>query len=564
MSVGVIILAHNHLNRARQLAVSLAGSGMRVALHIDRAVDDQAFEALAKSIKNQRNILLADRIACDWGRFSLVRAGMGAARQLLTAWSDISHVIQISGSCLPVRAISELRDFLKCRPGTDFVESVPAGDDWVQSGLGHERFLYHFPFSWKKQRWLFDRSVDVQRALRVRRRIPDGLNPHLGSQWWCLTAKTLQAILNDPRRDEFDRYFAGTWIPDESYVPTLAQRHSAHLVSRSLTLSRFDDQGKPHVFYDDHADLLAQTDHFFARKIWHGADKLYQQFLHRNDRIRASFAARPIDTDLGLDRMFEDARALRCKGRKGIRHAGRFPAAAFERQPSSARPYHVLIGFGQVFDGFHHWLSNTTGCCVHGRVFQSDRVVFNGGWRVPPAGLSANPEIRDTNPEQFLTNLIWARRSEHQCLMFEIADSARMAAFFARDPNAILVDVRGSWMLDVFQRKHSDPQILRNQARRLSREARTFATQIAAAGENARLRSVDLADLLAPGRPALRALQEELSPHAMLRPNAMPPSRDLSGLPVFLDQLRLMSLDTSELMAGTDTRHATGKVQARA
>ena len=32
-------------------------------------------------------------------------------------------------------------------------------------------------------------------------------------------------------------------------------------MSRSLTLSKFDFQGKPHVFYDDHLDLLARDEH---------------------------------------------------------------------------------------------------------------------------------------------------------------------------------------------------------------------------------------------------------------------------------------------------------------
>ncbi len=109
----------------------------------------------------------------------------------------------------------------------------------------------------------------------MRRRIPEGLHPHLGSQWWCLTRATLKAILRDPRRPEFDRFFRRVWIPDESYFQTLVRRHSICVESRSLTLAQFDGQGKPYVFYDDHGDILAQSGCFVARKIWPRATALY-------------------------------------------------------------------------------------------------------------------------------------------------------------------------------------------------------------------------------------------------------------------------------------------------
>ena len=51
--------------------------------------------------------------------------------------------------------------------------------------------------------------------------MPEGLVPHMGSQWWCLTRQTLSAILQDPERAKYDSYFRKVWIPDESYFQTL-------------------------------------------------------------------------------------------------------------------------------------------------------------------------------------------------------------------------------------------------------------------------------------------------------------------------------------------------------
>src|SRR5690606_10306811 len=162
--------------------------------------------------------------------------------------------------------------------------------------------------------WLFDHYVSLQRRVKFRRRIPQGLVPHLGSQWWCLTRNTLHAILNDPRRSEFDRYFSRVWIPDESYFQTLARRHSMNIESRSLTLARFDDQGKPCIFYDDHLELLQQSRCFVARKIWRGAKQLYAHFPHAAPTGRTIADPRPER----VDRLISQAVA-RCRlGRPGL------------------------------------------------------------------------------------------------------------------------------------------------------------------------------------------------------------------------------------------------------
>ena len=148
-------------------------------------------------------------------------------------------------SCLPLRPVSELVDYLARHPQTDFIESVTTEDvDWTVGGLDLERFTLRFPFSWRRHRRLFDGYVRLQRRLGFRRRIPAGLVPHLGSQWWCLTRRTLSAILDDPNRAAIDRYFRRVWIPDEAYFQTLVRTWSVRVESRSLTLSKFDFSGQ--------------------------------------------------------------------------------------------------------------------------------------------------------------------------------------------------------------------------------------------------------------------------------------------------------------------------------
>lgn len=540
--IGIAILAHEHLGRTRALAKAIASAKVKVMIHIDANTDIKQAQTLRNDLSKNQHIAFCERVRCEWGEFSLVKAGMVAAQEILTRWPDVSHVVQISGSCLPVRPIGELVAFLERHQGRDFVESVSVcGPGWVIDGLGSERFSLFFPFSWRRQRMLFDLSVALQRRLKISRKIPSGITPHLGSQWWCLSRETLLAILNDPQREEYDAYFSKCWIPDEGYIPTLVKKHSRDLVCRSLTLSRFDTQGRPHMFYDDHADLLEQTDHFFARKIWHGADGLYRRFL-KNEKPNA----RAMDSEFGLDLIFSDAKNRRCDGRPGRLTVGRFPATAFDRQPRTCRNYAALIGFGHVFEDFQPWLAKTTGMLAHGRLFKKNRVEFAHNADEMPGALMANPLIRDHNPEQFLCNLLWGASARHHSLMMELSDGERMTAFLCHDRNAQMVVLRGGWVLELLARGLDDLAILKRQAKRLAKAEQIFERELKKSGR-ADVHYVSLSDLVDQHDSALGGIQEFLTPHVELRPKQSLEFRDLSGLREFVGQLERLNIDISSL-----------------
>ncbi len=77
-----------------------------------------------------------------------------------------------------------------------------------RGALTSNAFTLRFPFSWRPPALAFrDRWVDIQPAYKLHRKIPDGIVPHMGSQWWLPDPRTLSAILEDPNRATWDRYF---------------------------------------------------------------------------------------------------------------------------------------------------------------------------------------------------------------------------------------------------------------------------------------------------------------------------------------------------------------------
>ena len=92
----------------------------------------------------------------------------------------------------------------------------------------------------------------------------------IGSQWWCLRRRTVEAVLEFcDKRPDVVRFFRTTWIPDETFFQTIV-RHlvpGAEIRPRTLTFLMFTDYGMPVTFHNDHHDLLLGQDFFFARKI---------------------------------------------------------------------------------------------------------------------------------------------------------------------------------------------------------------------------------------------------------------------------------------------------------
>ncbi|SLN25158.1 Core-2/I-Branching enzyme [Pseudoruegeria aquimaris] len=533
MTVGIVMLAHTALHRASQVARHWHAAGCPVVIHVDRRVPDDEFRPFVDSLSELENIRFTRRLKCDWGTWSLVEASQIASEMMLEKYPQVSHVYLSSGSCLPLRPVQELIDYLAERPKTDFIESATTEDvPWTVGGLDKERFTLRFPFSWKKHRKLFDAYVRLQRLVRFKRRIPPGLVPHMGSQWWCLTRQTLSAILQDPDRATYDAYFRRVWIPDESYYQTLARLYSTRIESRSLTLSKFDFQGKPHIFYDDHLQLLRRSDCFVARKIWPEANKLYEAFLSSPEGAMNRAEPNPGK----IDRIFSKAVERRAKGRPGLVMQSRFPHEGWENGLTAA-PYAVLEGFSDLFVDFEAWLTKATGLRVHGHLFAKDRVHFTGEQSVYNGCLSDSASLRDYNPKAFLSSLIWNTRGERQCFQFGPRDVQKIGPTLARDPNAQIAVISGAWAIPLFNSNMNFADI-RKQAAELQKIENMHLETLRAATAKARVRIWTMADFVEAPMEPLQTVIDEIAPRPLRRLNEAPRMVDLTGFGQFLQNLK--------------------------
>lgn len=534
-NVGVVMLAHTALYRAEQVARHWAASGCPVVIHVDKSVDENAYNMFQDRLSDMPLVRFSERHWCEWGSWGLVAASQSAAELILGKFPDVNHVYLTSGSCLPLRPVNELVAYLAQRPETDFIESATIADvPWITGGLGEERFTLRFPFSWKRQRALFDWYVRLQRLLKVKRKIPEGLAPHMGSQWWCLTRKTLSQILESDTRSRVDAYFRKVWIPDESYFQTLARRYGNVVESRSLTLSKFDFQGKPHVFYDDHLQLLRRSDCFVARKMWPQADRLYDAFLSQEGQVALQTEPNPGK----IDRVFTKASERRLNGRAGLYMQSRYPDWHSEERKTS-EPYSVFHGFNEVFENFEGWLSQKTGARVHGRIFAKEGAEFAHDQESINGCLMHYAKLRDYAPEAFLGNLIWNTRGEHQCFQFSPRDTQDVNWFMAMDANARIFVISGAWAVSLFQSKQDFPEI-RQEAARLQRIEADYLKILKSRYTKARIHIWTMADFVETPTEYLSSIISEISvqSHSFSVSITPPQIMNLDGFGQFLQNLK--------------------------
>jgi len=447
VKLGFIILAHRDLHRTVQLVRFLANNDCPVSLHIDQNTSLEEVNELMADLNHVKNVVYPKREKCGWGQFSIVQATLNAAEVLLENHPDVTNVFMASGSCLPVRPIKQLKAFLERHKDIDFIESFSERDErWVKGGLDQERFTLYFPLSWRKYRYAFDRLIDLQRMLNVNRAVPKHISPHMGSQWWCLTAPTLKKIIEDPDRQENDRYFSKCWIPDESYFQSLVRNHSEHIRPQSLTFSIFDAQGKPFLLYDDHLNDLPKTNAFFVRKVWPGSHKLYHHLLKTK---RKNFPLSNTNEE-AFNEIFSRANAISTTGGKGQALQGRYPNSAVKNTSMAHDDFGVLIGFGYLFQDFVDWAREAKGLNVFHNIFKPRQFTFYKKIALAKGNLAADAKLRDMNPKSYLSNFLKSQRSDKcTAVMYDVSDNQKIIPDITRDECAHFVVVQEAWLLSV-------------------------------------------------------------------------------------------------------------------
>ena len=111
-SLGIIILVHQSLERAAQVAEFWTKANCPVVLHLDQRITHEDISSLKEKLSGNSLIGFSKRHRCDWGSWRLVEATLASVKVMLRDFPETDHVFLSSGSCLPLRPAQDLINYL--------------------------------------------------------------------------------------------------------------------------------------------------------------------------------------------------------------------------------------------------------------------------------------------------------------------------------------------------------------------------------------------------------------------------------------------------------------------
>lgn len=332
--IAYILLCHKDPEAIVLQAQGLTAVGDYISIHFDANAKASDFKQITEALAGNPNVTFAKRVSCGWGEWSLVEGTLNAMIAADAKFPDATHFYMVSGDCMSIKPAGYAHRFLDDHD-LDFIEHNDYFEsDWIKVGLKEERLIYRHWFNERNSKRLFYWSLRLQRKLGLKRRVPSDLHMMIGSQWWCLRRRTVEAILRFVKqRKDIVRFFKTTWIPDETFFQTLTLHlvPAEEVISRTLTFLMFSDYGMPVTFYNDQYDFLLSQDFLFARKISPDAERLKQRL--------GNLYAGP-DQDIEISNEGQKLyKFLTKRGRDGRRFAPRF----WQHESTIGRERELLI-----------------------------------------------------------------------------------------------------------------------------------------------------------------------------------------------------------------------------
>jgi hypothetical protein len=416
MKLAFIILAHNDEINLFRLIKRLLVEDDLVVVHWDKKnpLDIQAAANHTLGSVSLKRLHFSRRVAVDWGRWSMVDATLACLEQLEASGERFDYVVLLSGADYQIRSVKQLKAFFAQGGDKEYIECAdPEFDPWVIKGLVKERYLHHHWFSWRDNPVFFDISLNIQKKLGITRKLPYGLKPYFGSQWWALTGKTLQQVLAMSRRGAVRRFFKTTWVPDEMFFQTIVRSlvPQEKIAANGVTFYHFCHQGKPLIFYNDHLPFLTQQDYFFARKLSPQASDLRDQLDHFIDTSIDS--ARAINGTAKHIDSYQKFMSVQWRGIPGRRIIGRQVNAWYGDLEWNKSPYFVILSYPEVdLNPLRDALNTKSGVSCYGELFYGGYIDYALSGKEHPLYPHNRTALRDMKRPNFLCDMIRANPTD--------------------------------------------------------------------------------------------------------------------------------------------------------
>ncbi len=269
-----LILCHDNPAQVNALAHYLADGGHDVFIHADAAGH------IRHALHTTAHIhLTRHSVTVRWGGWEMVQAMLILMQEAMASGKPYRYVHMLSGQCLPAMprrkieplldaAAAEGKQFIECRP-------LPAPGRWHGNGALYRMQVWYprcMVCKYDASHKFFWKYTNAWLRLGLKRPGFRLFAPYFGgAQWWSLTGKCVQAILDYDRRHPLLRaFFYNTFCSDEHYLHTCLAR-AGFAAAATGDASRFicwphPDAASPRLLMRPDWPDIRQSGCLFARK----------------------------------------------------------------------------------------------------------------------------------------------------------------------------------------------------------------------------------------------------------------------------------------------------------
>lgn len=235
MKIAYLILAHSDIEYLSILIDKLKYNNSDIYVHIDKKSQYREFKNKDAVIISNRNIY--------WGGFSIVEATIDLIYKARESNKGYDYYILLSGDSHPLKNQRMISEFFKKNYGKEYIgcTRMPQADKPIERVT---KYYLEGAYRSKSVKSILKKGFNfISANSPFNKTIPDEYKNYefyAGSQWWALTDKSIDYIINFIEKNpKFINMYRTSLVPDEMFFQTI------------LMNSRFKNSIEMHLMYYD-------------------------------------------------------------------------------------------------------------------------------------------------------------------------------------------------------------------------------------------------------------------------------------------------------------------------
>ncbi|WP_442588360.1 beta-1,6-N-acetylglucosaminyltransferase [Pedobacter sp. AW31-3R] len=272
MRIAHLIVAHKNPKQLERLISALNHQDSDCYIHLDKKVDIRSFDYL-KQLSNVH--FVEERIRCNWGGYSLVRAMLKSIEQIRKTKITYDFINLLSAQDYPVKPVNEIHDFFEKHIGKSFISFDISNDTkwWKAAAARYKKFhLTDMNFRGKYFIQNLLNKMMPERIFPLDLRLYGSSN----STWWTINYEVaiyMAEFLNN--NSELTSFLNYTWTPDEFAIATLIMNspYKNEVINNNYRYIEWNaGEAHPKTLLTNDYEKIIQSDMLFARKFDIDAD----------------------------------------------------------------------------------------------------------------------------------------------------------------------------------------------------------------------------------------------------------------------------------------------------